>query len=142
VGSAGKLQEVGSHVGRVFEECEAVMIKENEEIFKEVPMPDIQGHKKWAQEHRAKERTIEGFWNNFRSYREEQLEEFREVFGVDFDESLLSLERFQLCLTLVEEDDRVHVVTWVRMVYCEKDIGEYRLVFNMDGTVDDDYFML
>ena len=99
--------------------------------------------KEWIIQHDVEKRTIESFWNNLKSYRIEQEEEFEQFFG-EFDETEVQANISQIALMLgnYPDFDSNHIISYVPIIYKGSSIGLYRLYFELDGTTSDDYFTL
>lgn len=98
------------------------------------------------------ETSREMFKMNFDSYREEEPEEFYEYFGEFrkelFEADMKSVEfilgKYPNWFGVSDSSDwnEEYVAVIIKMVYHEKEIGEYKICFDMDGEVIDDYFVM
>ncbi len=105
--------------------------------------------RKWAEGHSIESKTIEGFWYNFSAYKNEQEEEFLELFGVDFGKNQLRVTTDSLALFIDDWNrDSYHsygfdyVVCILSIVYKDEKVGEYKVLFSLDGNAFDDYFII
>ncbi|MFJ7826655.1 hypothetical protein [Psychrobacillus sp. NPDC096623] len=105
--------------------------------------------RKWAENYSIESNTIKGFWVMFNKYKEEQKEEFLEVFGKDFDKSQLSIVMNRLGLFIDAWNKDAHmqygfdyVTSYIPIIYLDNHIGEYKMLFNLDGECFDDYFII
>jgi hypothetical protein len=92
----------------------------------------------WIREHKAEERSIEGFWNYFNSYRDEYPEEFTADFP-DYRPEYIEIYPCKASLTMNwPSEDYSHIVFELRIRYKNRHAAIYKMVFNLDGTVEDD----
>ncbi len=54
----------------------------------------------------------------------------------------MELRKISLNLGNWPECDYINVVVYVSFYYKEKTIGEYKIVYNLNGEVYDDYFVI
>jgi hypothetical protein len=105
--------------------------------------------KRFIIDNSVRDRTVQSFWKCFENYRNEEPKEFEEVFG-DFDRSLLTMWMKKVALTIrnwqafEDEYNENHefVEAFIQLKYKGKYIGYYSLLFNFDGAVFDDFFVL
>lgn len=99
--------------------------------------------RQWIVEHNIQVRSIEQFWISFYSYKKESLAEFEHYFE-SFNEQYLDIEIQQIALMLSAPPEYadVHIVVYIPIVYHTKTIGLCRVLFTLNGVVDDDYFTL
>ncbi|MCH7324055.1 hypothetical protein LZ480_19530 [Solibacillus sp. MA9] len=105
--------------------------------------------RKWAENHSIESNTIKGFWEMFNNYKEEQKEEFLEVFGADLDKGqlIIKMNRLGLFIDAWNKDAFMqygfdYVTTYIPIIYKDNQIGEYKMLFNLDGICFDDYFII
>ncbi|MBG9736736.1 hypothetical protein [Paenibacillus alvei] len=108
--------------------------------------------RQWALENEIEKKSINGFWYCFNNYKTDNLEEFIEVFGDDFDKNQLKIQLKNVALFIDEWDaekiyDSVtygfdYVVSYIPIEYRNKKLGVYRMLFNLSGESFDDFFML
>ncbi|MBH5319643.1 hypothetical protein I6N90_17750 [Paenibacillus sp. GSMTC-2017] len=102
--------------------------------------------KDWIQKHDIHRRTIEAFWLNFNSYREEYPEEFEDVFFQYSSDKLkifvenISLNLKDFAYLGPENGVMEYIEAKVRIEYRSVEVAYYRLIFSHDGEVEDDYF--
>lgn len=104
---------------------------------------DIKGLKNWVIEGNLEEKATSGFWNYFGNYQKDYYEDFEKDFpNYDSNKVDLSIDSVALRITNWPDEDYNHVVLTVRIHYNDKFAGKYRMVFNLDGTVEDDHLSL
>ncbi len=97
-------------------------------------------------------KSIDGFWFCFNNYKKEEQQEFREVFGDDFDKSQLKIQLKNVALFLDEWDVAKnynaisygfdYVVTYIPIEYKNKKLGVYRMLFQLNGESFDEFFII
>lgn len=104
---------------------------------------DINELKKWIIEHEVENRTIQGFWLNLENYQKEFPDEFNRFFK-NFSKNNFDVKITQIALMLgnYPECNQNHVISYIPISYNGKRIGLYRLLFTLDGKIDDDYFTM
>ncbi|MBU5353862.1 hypothetical protein ACN9MH_07585 [Paenibacillus silvae] len=107
----------------------------------------VQDLRNWASKHNIKNRALESFWLNLKSYRLEEPEEFEELFW-NYDEKYLKIliENISLHIKSLEYIDPnnkelEYIEVKVRIEYRANHIGYYRIFFGMDGEIEDDIFI-
>lgn len=105
--------------------------------------------RKWAEKHSIERDTIESFWEMFKNYQMEQNDEFIEVFGEDYDKEQLSINLDGLGLFIDAWNKNAYmqygfdyVTSYISIVYKEDKIGEYKMLFNLNGECFDDFFII
>ncbi|PJN60256.1 hypothetical protein PAEAM_28160 [Paenibacillus sp. GM1FR] len=108
---------------------------------------NIQDLRDWSDKHNARNRAIEAFWHNLETYRVEDPEEFTELFW-DYDQKYLKIwiEDISLHIKSLEyldpsNKELEYIEVKVRIEYRANHIGYYRIIFGIDGQVEDDYFI-
>ncbi|UHA74907.1 hypothetical protein [Paenibacillus sp. 481] len=96
--------------------------------------------KRWVKEHGVEEKCIESFWNYFNSYQDE----YADVFNSDFpnyDASFIEvfIQKILFSITNWPLEDYNHIVVDIRVRYKERYAASYKIVYNLDGSVEDDY---
>ncbi|NJD02082.1 MAG: hypothetical protein FIA99_05685 [Ruminiclostridium sp.] len=104
---------------------------------------DITQLKDWVVKNTADERTIKGFWKNYENYKHEDPKEFANVFG-DINSSDLVIQVIRVSLNLTNWPECTHntVSCRIPIVYKNKELGYYELIFTVNGEVEDDYFVI
>jgi hypothetical protein len=100
-----------------------------------------------AREKNLTKRTIDCFWRTFSSYKVEEEEEYKRIFGDD-DDSLVCLNHARISLRIDQDGygyrgrDSARVVVSYDIWFDEKYIGGYHTVFSFDGEeiLDDVFF--
>ncbi|WP_419875229.1 hypothetical protein [Candidatus Pristimantibacillus sp. PTI5] len=108
--------------------------------------------RQWAVKNDIEKKSNAGFWFCFNNYIQEDPEEFRQVFGYDFDAELLTVEMKSVALfidtwdeTKVYEDISYgfdYVVSYIPIVYKDQKLGIYKMLYTLDGQSFDDFFVL
>ncbi|MGV7118987.1 hypothetical protein [Paenibacillus kyungheensis] len=103
----------------------------------------IDEFKQWIVEQEIEKRTLQGFWLNLNNYQTEDPDEFNYFFK-NFNRDNLDVTITQIALMLgnYPECNYNHVISYVPIIYNGKRIGLYRLLFTLDGKMDDDYFTI
>ncbi|WP_339303474.1 hypothetical protein [Paenibacillus sp. FSL R5-0519] len=108
---------------------------------------NIQDLRNWVCKHDARDRALEAFWLNVTTFRIEEPEEFEELFW-DYDEQYLkvliediSLHIKSLDYIEVGNKEREYIEVKVRIEYRSNHVGYYRIHFNIDGKIEDDFFI-
>lgn len=99
--------------------------------------------RRWITEQEVEKRTLQGFWLNLNNYEKEDPKEFKHFFK-NFSRDNLDVKITQIALMLgnYPEYNHNHVISYVPIIYNGKRIGLYRLLFTLDGKIDDDYFTI
>ncbi|MCQ6564106.1 hypothetical protein [Paenibacillus mendelii] len=94
---------------------------------------------KWEQEHSAINRTIDGFWNTFRSWKKENKNEYHDLFIGKLDEDFIFIDVVSISLKQYYDRDGAAIFCSLRLHYLKTMIGTYDMEFLLDGTIADDY---
>ncbi|UNL87482.1 hypothetical protein [Priestia koreensis] len=107
-------------------------------------MTDIKELKQWVVEHQLEEKTVENFWKVFFLWKEEDKEEFNNTFRLEFkrEELYVYTDKVALTITNWPDEDYNHVVVYLKFEYNDVYIGNYRMVFDLQGEIEDDYFVI
>ncbi|MHA6484104.1 hypothetical protein ACX1C1_19605 [Paenibacillus sp. strain BS8-2] len=103
--------------------------------------------REWFHKHNIEKRTIESFWNTFNTYRSEDTDEFNEVFfHYSFEKLKITIEDVSLHVKEILNPNpndyrREYIQVRVRMDYLDKALGYYRIIYSIDGQIEDDYFI-
>lgn len=99
--------------------------------------------REWIKNNNIEKKTMEYFYDNFNSYRNEEEEEFKEYFGDFCKENFYTyINRVYFKLGNWPKCDYSHIIVEVDMIYNDKSIGEYSIYFNFNTEVEDDIFVL
>ncbi|MFC5471268.1 hypothetical protein ACFPPD_21495 [Cohnella suwonensis] len=108
--------------------------------------------RQWALENKIEKKSIDGFWFCFNNYKIDNHEEFREVFGENFDETQLKIQLKNVALFIDEWDaakeyDAVsygfdYAISYIPIEYKNNKLGVYRMLFRLNGESFDDFFGL
>lgn len=103
--------------------------------------------KKWAVNYNISERAIAGFWKSYSTYMIDSPEEFDEVFGNTKQEDIiLDIRYISLNLGNWPECNNNTILACIPIVIetgkeiSYKEIGYYKLILNLDGTIQNDIF--
>jgi hypothetical protein len=95
----------------------------------------------WYINNNIEKETIDAFWNYFNNYRKEEIYDFEESFGQHIDERLIRVKADKVQLThIFESGDFIYSI--LDIYYLNDYIAEYKLVFTLDGEVEDDVLRL
>lgn len=94
---------------------------------------------RWEQEHNAVKRTVEGFWDGFRSWKKEKKDEYHELFLGKLDEDFIIIDVVSISLKQYYDREGAAIFCSLRMHYLQTFIGTYDMEFLLDGTIADDY---
>lgn len=107
----------------------------------------VQDLRDWASKFDVRNRALEAFWLNLKSYRIDEPNNFKELFW-DYDEKYLKIliENISLHIKSLEYIDPnnkelEYIEVKVRIEYRANHIGYYRIFFGMDGEIEDDIFI-
>lgn len=84
------------------------------------------------------------FWSNFESYKLEEPVEFNKYFS-DYNVSSLQTKIISVAINFsgnYPDFKKNHVIITIDMEYYGKQIGYYKLLFNEDGSIADDFFVI
>lgn len=97
----------------------------------------------WAKDKKVEERSIEGFWRTFESYRIECTKEFERYFGI-FDKNKLEIKLKRISLDVGDwpRCNYNHVVSYLPIIYMGKELGKYNVLFKLSGETYDDYLVI
>ncbi|MFD4707221.1 hypothetical protein ACFWM3_20460 [Gottfriedia sp. NPDC058432] len=95
----------------------------------------------WEQKHDAKNRTINGFWECFRKWREEEKYDYLDTFKGKLYEEFIQVKECSIALKHSFSRIGAFVFFTVDICYFDKEIGTYSLEFDLDGEVLDDFLV-
>lgn len=99
--------------------------------------------KEWVIKNKIEERTLIGFWKNIKEYRYDSPQEFIDNFTNYNEEKLtVQIESVSLKLGNWPKCDYNCIISTIPIIYNGKEIGYYDLLFNLDGEIFDDYFVI
>ncbi|WP_342551194.1 hypothetical protein [Paenibacillus sp. FSL R7-0652] len=93
----------------------------------------------WESKHKAIKRTVEGFWDCFRKWREEERGDYLNTFQGKLYEEFLSVQERSIYLKYSFNVEEAVIFCSVDIFYLEEEIGSYDIEFNLDGEIADDY---
>lgn len=83
------------------------------------------------------------FWKAMKNYREEEKDEFNKKFkGYDEKELTININDVAFLAHNWPEGDRCCVVINIDISYGKKSVGYYDVHYNINGDVEDDYFVI
>jgi hypothetical protein len=94
----------------------------------------------WTKEHSLIGRSIEGFFNYFKHYQEEEPEEFAHYFP-NFEQSRLEIREQSISLraSLVERIP-TYIIVRLNILFNGEEVGKYSISYTWSGEVLDDAF--
>lgn len=97
--------------------------------------------KDWAIKNKIIERTTNGFWNYITNWEKEEPDQTYDLFLGRIEKSLLMIKNKSIQLThIVDNSDYVYCNLSIYLI--DDYIGNYKMVFNLDGTIADDILKL
>ncbi|BBH20444.1 hypothetical protein Back11_17890 [Paenibacillus baekrokdamisoli] len=91
----------------------------------------------WASTHRIVDQTKQGFINYLENWKKENRDDFFDTFKGKSNLKVITTELNSIQLTHIHEyTDFVYCN--LRILYLGSDIGDYRMVFTLEGKVADD----
>jgi len=97
--------------------------------------------KEWAMNNNVLQRTEDLFWTCFQSYREEEPEEFVEVFPED--KTNVKTEFIKIVHEVILPDFEQEVISVYLNIYVgDHNVGWFKNVFCLDGTEFDEFFVI
>lgn len=86
-------------------------------------------------------RAIELFWETLQKYKNENFDEYKKYFiNDDPDKFYITVSSISLKLGNWPECNYNHLVARIPIWYNESHIGDYLVMFSLDGKIDDDMF--
>lgn len=96
--------------------------------------------KKWCTDNKIEDITIKSFWEYYYNYREEDREDFDDAFYC-IDERLINVKLEKIQLThIFDYNDFIYSILGI--YYLQDYIGSYKLVFDIEGEIEDDILRL
>ncbi|CAH8713316.1 hypothetical protein M5W83_26635 [Paenibacillus thiaminolyticus] len=94
----------------------------------------------WVSIHNIIERTKKGFWNYMENYKQEEPDEFSEVFGnVDMNFLETNISKISLTINYTFDEPIKFVSAFIDVEYEGEELGVYQCLFSLDGDDLDDY---
>ena len=97
--------------------------------------------KEWSDCYNAFERTKELFWCCFQSYKEEEPEEFCEVFPEEKSNVRIELEKI-VHEVMLRDFDQEFISVYLNIFVGKHNVGWFKNMFCMDGTDFDEFFVI
>lgn len=90
------------------------------------------------------ERTKKSFWNYVENYRNEEPEEFSEVFSdVNMDSLEITISKVSFTVNYSFDEPITFIAAFADIEYEDREIGVYESLYSLDGDdLDDDYLRL
>ena len=97
----------------------------------------------FCKKHDVENRTQKGLSENIEKHRDEYPDEYVKYLGsVEIDKLYREIDKISLSLGNWPECSYNHIVSNITILYRDSYIGCYKMVFNFDGTIEDDVFCL
>lgn len=96
----------------------------------------------WANNHNAKNETIQGFWEYFNKWRKEDMSEYLDTFHGKLYDEFITVEESQINLKLRFGMEEAFIFYSINIYYLHKHIGTYDMEFFLNGEIADDYLDL
>ena len=96
---------------------------------------------KWCAEHDAVKRTEQAFYTALETYKNEDAEEYNEVF-YDKDLPITAVPDKVYPVFGLSNFDLQHIYVDFYIEYDGKNIGSYRMIYDLDGSEFDDYLVI
>ena len=108
---------------------------------------NIEELKEWSQENDIEKRTKDGFWKTLNNYQLESPKEYQNVFGnIKIEHICLEVNTISLNLDNWPECNYITVGTYMPIIYSlidrDKCLGDYKMLFNLDGSIEDVIFRI
>lgn len=97
---------------------------------------------RWDTEHQAMKRSMNGFWETFTTWREENREEYLDLFSGQLLDEFVRLEERAIFIKYnynTGETGEAVVFCSIHIFYVDTQIGTYDVEFFLNGEVADDY---
>lgn len=97
----------------------------------------------WISINNVAERTKKSFWQYIDNYREEEPDEFREVFSnIDLNSLNIIINKISLTISYRFDEPISFVSVCIALVYEGEEIGAYESLFTLSGNEMDDYLRM
>lgn len=98
---------------------------------------------KLVKDNEIENRSICMFWKSFEDYKEEESNEFFQVFN-NYIKEVLRISIKEISLTIMDwpECRRVNIITCIPVIYNNTEVGVYKAVYALTGEVEDDYLVI
>jgi hypothetical protein len=81
------------------------------------------------------------FWVAFENYRNDDSDEFSRIFNNgDVNKLFINIQTISFKLGNWPECNYNHIVVWIPIYYEDSHVGDYNVMFSLDGEIDDDMF--
>ena len=97
--------------------------------------------KEWSKLYNALERTEELFWCCFQSYKEEEPEEFAEVFPKEKTNVRIEFEKI-VHEVMLPDYDQEFISVYLNIYVDDHNVGWFKNMLMMDGTDFDEFFVI
>lgn len=97
----------------------------------------------WTCRHNVKEKTENGFLEVINNLMKDSPYKITRTFGENFNYKLLNITFFKVALTIrVDlEPNLEYIASYANIIYDNNDMGIYKLIFNIEGDVEDDCWL-
>lgn len=98
--------------------------------------------REWSIQHNVERRTKEGFLDVITNIEKDSHDRINEYFGEGFKPEFLKINIYKVAFTIANwpECDFNYIASYAKIEYKGEDKGLYKLIFNYDGEVEDDYW--
>ncbi|MFL1676360.1 hypothetical protein ABEV00_00550 [Paenibacillus thiaminolyticus] len=97
----------------------------------------------WVSINNIIERTKKGFWIYMENYKQEEPDEFSEVFGnVDLNFVEINISKISLTINYRFDEPIKFVSAFIDVEYGGEELGVYESLFSLDGDDLDDYLRI
>ena len=99
--------------------------------------------KELIEKNKFEEKSLRIFWKTFNAYCSEEKEEFEKVFTqYSLEKMYIKVHTISFRLGNWPECNYNHIVVNIPIIYNKHELGNYEICFDLQGEVDDDYFVI
>ena len=95
----------------------------------------------WSKCHKVLSRTEELFWHCFQSFKEEEPEEFAEVFPKEKTNVRIEFEKI-VHEVMLPDYDQEFISVYLNIYVDDHNVGWFKNMLMMDGTEFDEFFVI
>ncbi|AIG26122.1 hypothetical protein [Brevibacillus laterosporus] len=98
--------------------------------------------REWSIQHNVEKRTKEGFLDVITNIGKDSPNRIDEYFEDKFNPEYLEINIYKVAFTIANwpECDFNYIASYAKIEYKGKNMGVYKLIFNHEGEVEDDYW--
>ncbi|MFD2444042.1 hypothetical protein ACFSO7_08590 [Bacillus sp. CGMCC 1.16607] len=93
----------------------------------------------WANNHNAKNETIQSFWECFNKWRKEDRKDYLDTFDGKLYNEFITVEESEMYLKLRFGMEEAFIFYSINIYYLHEHIGTYDLEFFLNGEIADNY---